>query len=155
MQNFQRGRIYQSLSAGQGRRDLSCSQQQQSMRNACFRQLQQYCTQKAENKGGKVELPPRVENALSEMPTMRSSPAAGVTSARTPGWAVEDWQLKHPSRRKHSWFHGSPVIPGWHQNVKPATKGHTAHTTSLAATWLASSFLSFPWHENTTEEEGP
>lgn len=90
--------------------------------------------------------------ALSEMLRTRSSPTAEVTSARTPGWAVEDWQLKHPSGRKHSWFHGPPVIPGWHQHVKPATKGHTAHTTSLAATRLASSLFSFPWHENTTKE---
>lgn len=34
------------------------------------------------------------------------------------------------------------------------TKGHTAHTTSLAATQLTSSLLSRPWQESTTEK-GP
>lgn len=53
-----------------------------------------------------------VENALPEALKLTPSLTSQVTSAKTPGWTVEDWQLKHPPGRKHSWFHGSPVIPG-------------------------------------------
>lgn len=102
----------------------------------------------------KAGLTSHVENALSEALKLTSSLTSQVTSAKTPGWTVEDWQLKHSPGRKHSWFHGSPVIPGWHQHVRPS-EGHTAHTTSPAAPWLARSLLSFPWHENTTKEGVP
>lgn len=88
MKSLQRGRIYQSLYAGQGRRDLSCSQQQ-STGNVLCRQVQQYCTQRAGNKGGKAESPLHVENALCEILRPRS-PTAIVTAARTPGWSTQD-----------------------------------------------------------------
>lgn len=67
---------------------------------------------KRKTREARLNCPPCADNALSEMRKMRASPAAEATSAMTPGWAVEDCQLTHPSRRKHSWFHGSPVIPG-------------------------------------------
>lgn len=121
------------------------------MRNACFRKLQEYCTQQ-KTRDGKAALTLCVENALSEALKLTPSHTLQVTSAKTPGWTAEDWELKHPLGRKHSWFHGSSVIPGWHWHVKPSPEGHT---TSPAAPWLARSLLSFPWHENTTKEGIP
>lgn len=53
-----------------------------------------------------------VENALPEALKLTPSLTSQAPSAKTPGWTVEDWQLKHPLGRKRSWFHGSPVIPG-------------------------------------------
>lgn len=76
------------------------------------KQLQEYCTRKAEKKEGKAGLTLHVENPLSEALQLTPSLTSQLTSAKTPGWAAEDWQLKHPRGRKHSWFHGSPVIPG-------------------------------------------
>lgn len=149
MKNFQRGRIYQSLSAGQGRRDVPCSQQQ-SMRYGHFRQLQQYCTQKAENKGGKAELPPMCRqcslwNAKDESFSCcrsyfshDSRVGCGGLPADTP---VQEKTLLVSRVTCNPWL--TPARQAYHQ------RPYSPHNL------FCSSLPSFPWHENTTEEGAP
>jgi len=99
MKNFQRSKIHQSPSAGQGKRNLSFSQQQ-SVRRGRFRRLKKSITQQAENQGGKAELPPCVQNALSEMPRMRFPPHRRSYFSQNSGVGCRGRAPEAPARQK-------------------------------------------------------
>lgn len=110
MKNFQGGKIHQSLSAGQERSKTFLALSSRAWEAHTSGSYRNIALRKQKRREERLNCPPCVANVLSEMLRMRSPPAAEVASARTPGCLVEDRQLKHPSRRKHSWF------LGWHLN---------------------------------------